>query len=99
MWRVFIRNHPTLGPWFVKVERKPGWVRTSALLAALITVAMPLVLLAMAAMFVGVVVFMTLGAIASIVSLLGQFVNRVGQRGRAKADGRINVRVIREERF
>ena len=99
MWRVYVRNHPKLGPLFVRVEQKPGWVWKIAMLAAVITVVVPLMLLAMAALLVGLVVFITLGILASIISSVTGLCGAGRSVPTNDPDERVNVRVMRDERL
>ncbi len=94
-WRVYIRKHPSFGPWYARVERRPGWVAGIAMAAAAVVILVPLLLLTVAAIFVGVVVFVTLGAIVWAVALVRSLIAQVTLGTRGRGDGRQNVRVIR----
>ena len=91
MWRVYIRNHSRLGPWYVRLERQPGWVTKAALLAAVLIVVVPIGLLTLAALVVGVVVFVVLGAVAWLLGAAGRLLG-----GRTDS-GRVNVRVVHRQ--
>ena len=95
-WRVYVRDHPQYGRWYQRVEGRPGWVWKSAITAAVLIIIIPLVLLSLAAILVGVLVFLVLGLIASILRLF-QPGNRSGQppmSPRSADDGRENVRIM-----
>lgn len=91
MWRVYIRNHSRLGPWYTRIERQPGWVIRAALLATVLIVVVPIGLLMLAALVVGVVVFAVLGAAAWLLGAAGRMLG-----GRADG-GRVNVRVVHRQ--
>jgi hypothetical protein len=96
MFRMYIRQHETLGPWYQKFERQPGWVTKAAIVAAVLVVGIPLLMLTLAAILVGLAVFTVLGLLASgVATIRGLF----GGGGRPMPpsgnDGRHNVRVIR----
>jgi len=99
IWRVYMRQHPTLGPWYARVERRPGWVVQIALLAAVLVVLVPLFLLVAAAVLVGLAVFLVLGVLVQILRVLSGWRDRIGSRssGTSIGDGRQNVRVIRRD--
>ena len=82
------------------MERKPNWVWKAALLAAVLTVVIPLALLALAAVLVGFVIFVVLGAIATVVTAVRRLFTGGGPGGNVPgpSDGRVNVRVIHDER-
>lgn len=92
---MYVRQHPTMGPWVRRVEGKPSWVWKAAALAALITIGVPLLALAMAAMFVGIVVFVTLGVIAAVLNGIRNLFG--GSRHRDMREERVNVRVVRQD--
>ena len=84
-----------MGPWVRRVEGKPSWVWKAAALAALITIGVPLLALAMAALFVGLVVFVTLGVVAAVLNGIRNLFG--GDRSRDLSAGRENVRVVRQD--
>jgi uncharacterized membrane protein YgcG len=108
MWRIYIRQHPTLGPWVQRVEQQPSWVTRLALTAAVIVVVVPLVMLAVAAIAVGFVVFLMLALIASVMGAIVTVRQRLaswlggtsgggasgGGASGGGGEGRQNVRVI-----
>ncbi|MCC7145838.1 MAG: hypothetical protein IT443_05285 [Phycisphaeraceae bacterium] len=89
MWRTYIRSNRWTSPWASQVERHPGWVAKTALVAALLVIVLPLALLFFTAVLVGVVVFAVLSLTVRLKAWLGG-VFRAGSLG----DGRRNVRVI-----
>ena len=91
MFRIFIQNHPTMGPLYRRFDGSPGWVKRAAIIAAVLVVLVPLVLLTLAAVAVGFIVFVALAALVTVVWALRRFF--VGLRPQAD-DGRRNVRVI-----
>lgn len=97
MWRVYIHQHPTLGPWYASVNRRPGWVTRTAVLAAVLVVVVPLLLLALAAVFVGLFVFVTLGLVGQVVAVVSDGWARAtsGTQALWGRQGRRNVRVVR----
>ncbi|MEE9211400.1 MAG: hypothetical protein V3U29_01980 [Phycisphaeraceae bacterium] len=100
MWRVYVREHPTFGSWYHRIERQPGWVSRIAVTAAVLVVVVPLVLLALAAITVGLVVFVTLGLIAQLVVMVRGVFVRGGMpsvASGASGGGRRNVRVLRDD--
>ena len=101
MWQEGLRNHPTLGAWYAKVETRPRWVTKAALAAVVLTVVVPLALLMMAALVVGFVTFMVLGVVAVLVQqvrILFAGERSVDHSLAGGADGRVNVRVIKDDR-
>lgn len=89
-WHEHIREHPTMGVWYERYRSRPSWVVRGALVAAVLVVVVPLVLLTLAAVIVGMLVFAALSLVASIGNLFGggRDVKPSGD------DGRRNVRVI-----
>ena len=90
MWRQYLRSHPRFSVWYERLDRSPGWVNRIAVTAAVLTVVLPLVLLALAALVVGVIVFTLLSIVARLLALLAG-------GGAAVPDGRVNVRVVRRD--
>ena len=91
MFRIFLQNHPTMGPYYSRFDSAPGWVKKCALAAAVLMVVVPLVILTVAALTVGIVVFVALAAIVTV----GLIIRRMFSRLRPPTDdGRRNVRVI-----
>ena len=100
MWRAYIRQHPTLGPWQHRIEQKPSWVIRSAFLAAVLVVVVPLLLLFAAAMVVGIVLFVTLGLVAGIMGVFQRLWSSLSHDSSVSYlpnEGRENVRVIRRK--
>ncbi len=99
MWRMYIRQHPTWGPWYQRVERQPGWVTRVAVTAAVLVVVVPLTLLALAAIVVGLVLFITLGLIAQVIAMVRALLTggSTARAPQAPEQGRRNVRVIHDE--
>ena len=99
MWRVYMRNHPTMGPWVQRIEHKPGWVYKLAILSAALTIGVPLALLALAAVLVGMVTFIVFSAIATMVAvIIGWFAGSASTHT-VSDNHRVNVRVIRHDRL
>lgn len=99
MWQEGLRNHPTMGAWYAKVENRPRWVAKAALAAVVLTVVVPLALLVMAALVVGFVTFLVLGVVAVLVQQVRILFagGRSVDHSRADGDdGRVNVRVIKD---
>jgi len=93
MWRVYVREHRQFGPWVQRIDRQPGWITKAAIIAALLAFVLPLALLTLAAVMVGVVIFLTFALIATGLAAVARF--WAGLTGRLGADdGRRNVRVI-----
>ena len=90
MWRVYIRNSRTFGPIYERIERRPNWVARTALVAAALVVLVPLLVLFIAAIVVGAIVFLTLALIAAVLATVANLFNGLGLR----PAGRKNVRVI-----
>jgi len=83
---------------FERATGRPGWVAKASLIAAGLVVAVPLVLLALAGLIVGIVVFVTLGLIAQIIMSVGLLIDGLFKPAAGSgADGRRNVRVIDRE--
>jgi hypothetical protein len=95
MFRMYIRQHETLGPWYQKVERQPSWVTKAAILAAVLVIGIPLVLIALAAILVGLAVFTVLGLVASGVATIRNLFTSPGVPREPGDAGRQNVRVLR----
>ncbi|MCC6681152.1 MAG: hypothetical protein IT445_09670 [Phycisphaeraceae bacterium] len=81
------QGNPVYNRWQRGIGGRPAWVTRAALTAGVLVIVVPLVLLTLAAVLVGALVFATLSAVAW---LLGQF-SGVGPRA---DDGRRNVRII-----
>jgi hypothetical protein len=86
------RRHPGAGIWYTRVSSQPGWVIKTAMGVALLVVVVPVVLLTLAAVFVGVTCLLALSLVAAIV----RGVSGLFQPATLKSqdDGRRNVRVI-----
>ena len=97
-WRVYVRGHPQFGPWYQRVESKPGWVWKAAITATLLVIVVPLILLTLAAVLVGVLVFACLGLVAAVMKLITGGLSPRDPRTPSPHDGRQNVRVIDPDR-
>ena len=99
MFRVHIherlREHPGARRVYTHVSRQPPWVLITAVVAALVVFALPLLLLALAAMAVFFVVALVLGAATAVGRAFRYMFDREG--GLTRNDGRVNVRVIRRD--
>lgn len=73
------------GRTFHAIPSQPGWITRAALLTAFIIIGLPILLLALIALFAGIVVFGVLAALNVLMARL---------RGQFRSDGRANVRVI-----
>lgn len=86
------------GRWYRRVEiagRQPRWVTRTALAAAVVVIVVPLLVLALAGIAVGLIVFAALGLVAWGVSWIKGLLYRWDD---FRFDsGRRNVRVIRRE--
>jgi len=78
----------------VQLDRQPGWVFKAAGAAVLLLVVLPLALLSLAALAVGVAVFLGL---ALVVTAWQRLLAWLTPGARAPAEVRRNVRVIRDE--
>ncbi len=99
MFRVHIhdrlREHPGAQRIYTHVSRQPPWVLITAVVAALLVFALPLLLLAFAAMAVFFVVALLHGAATALGRAFRYMVDREDSLHRD--DGRVNVRVIRRD--
>ncbi len=86
-WNFNWQGNPVYSRWQHGLGGRPAWVTRAALTAGMLVIVVPLVLLTLAALLVGTLVFAVLSAVAW---LIGQF-SGVGPRS---DDGRRNVRVI-----
>ncbi len=85
------RRHPGMGVWYTRISRQPGWVTRTAVFMALLIVVVPVVVLTLAAVFVGLACLLVLGLIARV----GRFITGLlGGSAKPRNDGRRNVRVI-----
>lgn len=97
MWRSDIGQHPQFGIWYRRVQTQPSWVVKASLTLAALVVIVPLVMLALAALVVGVAAFLVLGVIANVVQAFqAAFGTSAGPAPMPRDSGRINVRVIDE---
>lgn len=96
MWQTDFSTKHGVNRAFEQVTGRPGWVAKASLLAAGLVVVVPLVLLALAGLIVGIVVFVTLGLIAQIILSTGMLLDGLF-KGSGGSDGRRNVRVIDRE--
>jgi divalent metal cation (Fe/Co/Zn/Cd) transporter len=91
-WHSFIRQNPTFGVWYGRVQRQPNWVTKLAVTVAVITVVLPLLLLTLAAVVLAVAVFIIGSLVAAgMRAVAGLFGGGVSG---SRRDGRRNVRVI-----
>ena len=101
MWRIYVRKyieeHPKAGRWYARVERGPSWAIGPAVGVAALVIVVPLVLLSLAAVAAGLIVFLLLALVGQVFSVIRSIWRGLtGQRDGAPlaADGRHNVRVI-----
>jgi len=98
-WKQRVRDDPRFGGYYRVVADRPSWVTRAALMAVVLVVVVPLVLLTLAAVLVGAVVFTVLGALAwglhRIRLLTGAVPRTTRQPPQASEPGRENVRIIR----
>jgi hypothetical protein len=106
MWRVFVneqlKQHPRVGPWYVRAQRYGVWPFACALAAASVVVIIPLFLLIIAGTLVGMVVYIIASLVVWIITSVQDFWDRIrGANPDAGMDapppdnsGRENVRVI-----
>ncbi len=95
MWRVYLQNHPVAGRYYQYAHRQPGWIVKTALAAAALVLLIPLVtliLLFIAAVIVGVAVFLVLAILMSILTLPFRLFSALFRR--QPDSGRRNVVVI-----
>jgi len=88
-WKQRVRDDPRFGGYYRVVADRPSWVTRAALMAVVLVVVVPLVLLTLAAVLVGVVVFTVLRL------LTGAVPRTTRQPPQASEPGRENVRIIR----
>lgn len=105
MWRVYLRQHQTIGPWMSRLETRPNWVIKAAVLATVLMIVIPIVLLCAAALLVGLAVFLALAVVSTLMVAVKRFLYHMIGRpdttpGRHDLespyhhdDGRRNVRV------
>lgn len=93
-WKVFVQQDPRLSGMYQRVAGRPAWPARLAVLCAGAVIAIPLILLLLAALLVGMVVYFVGSAIASI---LPDSAGEKPQSSRPADDLRENVRVIRPE--
>ncbi len=95
MWRVYLQNHPMAGRYYQYANRQPSWIVKTALAAAALVLLIPLVtlvLLFIAAVIVGVAVFLVLAILMSILTLPFRLFSALFRR--QPDPGRRNVVVI-----
>ncbi len=92
MWRVRFDKGTGPGQWFNCAAGQPNWVIKWALIAAVVVIVVPLMLLAMAGLAVGLVVFVALALIVRIAVIIRTAIG--GLWPARSSDGRHNVRVI-----
>lgn len=100
MWRVDPEEYPNLGRWYINIQRQPSWALKTALLAGALVIVVPLVVLAIAAIVVGVAVFFVMSLIAGLLRIVRD-ITSFGRPGDAsnpqqtrQGDGRVNVRIM-----
>ncbi|NJL30621.1 MAG: hypothetical protein HC898_02740 [Phycisphaerales bacterium] len=72
MWKVYFENHPMAGRYYHYARRQPGWIVKTALAVAAMVFLLPLtalLLLVIAAVILGVAVFLVLAILLSILTL------------------------------
>jgi len=98
-WKRRVRDDPRFGGYYRVVADRPSWVTRAAVIAVVLVVVVPLVLLTLAAVLVGAVVFTVLGAAAWLLHRIRLLTGAVPQPDRsppASTEGdRENVRIIR----
>ena len=99
MWQFNFQNHPKAGRYYHYARRQPGWIVKIAIATAGMVILLPLitvVLLLIAAVIVGVAVFLVLTILMSIVTLPYRLFQAMFHRQQeTEADrGRVNVVVM-----
>jgi len=92
MWRIRFDNGTGPGQWFNYVIGQPNWVAKWALIATVAVIVVPLMVLAIAGLAVGLVVFVALALIVRIAVIIRTVFD--GLWPGSRSDGRRNVRVI-----
>lgn len=90
MWKLFIQQNRTFGPIYQRMSRHPAWVTRTAITCTLAVIVIPLIVLIMLGLFVGIVVFYVLAAVATVMGWFG-----AGERENDQS--RDNVRVVDDE--
>ena len=99
MWRVYGLDNLRANTHFTRAQTAPGWVYKAALSAAVLVVFVPIVLLVLAALLAGVIVFVILAIVARLILACKRLARRALGGGRPASspfwvdDGRRNVRV------
>ncbi len=99
MWRFdseTFRTVPGFDGVYRRVVGRPSWVTKWALIAAAIVVLVPLMLLALAGLVIGTVVFVLLGLIAQVITFVRSGLHSLSGGG-STSTGRRNVRVIHRD--
>ena len=94
-YEAYARQHPRFGTWYTSVRRQPNWAIKAALAAATLVVVVPIVILTLAAVLTGMVVFSFLALVAGgLRSIRSLFDFSEPSAPAPRDDGRRNVRVI-----
>lgn len=97
MWRLFLSQSPRLLALHSRFRRYPPWVLRTAVLCAVLTVAIPLMLLVIGGILVGVIVFLLLALVAKIMEMLGMGAPAQRDDAGDVLAQRRNVRIVEEE--
>ncbi len=90
----FLNEDERFGPWIRRAQSQPGWVTQFAVLAMVLVVAIPLALIALAAILVGMMVFVVLSLIARLLRGLQVLTGTKPSSVAQPEGGRRNVRII-----
>jgi len=96
MWRILLQQNPRFRSMHAQLGQHPAWVVRTAILCAVITLAIPMIVIIAAAMLVGLVVFVVLSLIAKLMSLLGLSPTAEAP-GEPTVDLRRNVRIVEDK--
>ncbi len=99
-WKQRVRDDPRFGGYYRVVADRPSWVTRAAVAAIVLVIVVPVVLLTLAAVLVGLVVFTVLGAVAwglqRLRELTGAVPRPTPSPPSTREAPRENVRVIRD---
>jgi MFS superfamily sulfate permease-like transporter len=94
MWRVILQQNQTFRTFNAQMSRYPAWVTRTAILCAMAVIVIPVMLLIVAGLLVGVLVFAVLSLVARVMELFG---GSGGAVGTADEPLRRNVQVIEDD--
>ncbi|MEO0513745.1 MAG: hypothetical protein AAF086_00435 [Planctomycetota bacterium] len=94
-WKIFLNQDPRLSGLYQRTRAKPAWPTLAAVASAAIVIVVPVVLVLLAGLAVGLVVYAVGSAVAGVGNWFKSLGGDTAQGSAMEDDLRENVRVVR----